>query len=256
MFLLKLQEGDFCSMKRLLNAIKWDVRFQKNYGLYMAGTVLTLVWVGVLSLFNEEGIKLAVQVVLLADVSTMGLLFIGAILFFERGQGSISAVITTPLKTKEYVLSKVISLTVFITVFSVLLVVLTSFIKGIKFNGFYLMLAVLIIAVEYILMGFYLSTFFKNFTDFLLPMGLVFAFMNLPIFTMFNIQSLEKFTYLFYVIPSTGLVKLLQGLYAAQSGLVVLYAIVYNSLLIYVLFKLCIKNFNTKVIGREGDIDA
>lgn len=256
MFLLKLLEGDSCNMKRLLNAIRWDVRFQKNYGLYMAGTVLTLVWIGVLSLFNGEAMKLAVLVVLISDVSTMGLLFIGAILFFERGQGSIRAVITTPLKTKEYILAKVISLTFFITVFSVMLVVIISLIKGIQFSGFYLIVSVIVIAAEYVLIGFYLSTFFRNFTDFLLPMGLVFGVMNLPIFTMFNIPALESFRYLFYVIPSTGLVKLLQGLYEPQSLTIILYAILYNSFIIHLLFKLCVRNFNTKIIGREVDLDA
>jgi fluoroquinolone transport system permease protein len=226
-----------------------------KYGLYTAGAVLTLVWVGILSLFSGEAIRLAVPIVLLSDISTMGLLFIGSIIFFERGQGSIAAVITTPLKTKEYIVSKIVSLTLFITMYSLLLTLLTSWFKGQTLNMLMLFIASVLIAVEYTLIGFYLSTFFKKFTDFLLPMGLVFAIMNLPIFTMFNIPALEAFDKLFYIIPSTGFVKLLLGLYTPLSGLDVMYALLYNGIVIVVLFKLCIKNFNTKIIGRSADLD-
>ena len=121
-------------MMRLISAIKWDIFFQMKYGLYTAGAVLTLVWVGILSLFSGEAIRLAVPIVLLSDISTMGLLFIGSIIFFERGQGSIAAVITTPLKTKEYIVSKIVSLTLFITMYSLLLTLLTSWFKGQTLN--------------------------------------------------------------------------------------------------------------------------
>jgi len=243
-------------MRRLLNSIKWDVRFQVKYGLYLAGTILTLVWIGVLYLFNGDGVKLAIPVVMLSDVSTMGLLFVGAILFFERGQGSIRAVITTPLKTGEYIISKVVSLTLFISLFSMILTLAISMIKGLTINWIFLILSVVLIAAEYVLIGFYLSTFFKNFTDFLLPMGLLFGVLNIPIFSMFNIPAIESTKTLLYILPSTGLIKLLQGIYSNQSMMDVLYAIVYNLIIIFVLYRLCLKNFNTKIIGRAGDLDG
>lgn len=243
-------------MRIFTNVLKWDIIFQMKYGLYIAGFVLSLVWIGILSLFSGEALMIAVPIVLLSDVSTMGLLFIGAILFFERGQGSINALITTPLKTSVYVLSKLISLTIFISIFSCLVVFATSLIKGMSVNIIFLLLSVVLISMEYVLLGFWLSTFFKNFTDFILPMGLVFAVFNLPLLTLFNIDSLEFLNYVFYIIPSTGFVKLLQGLYFEQSIFDVLYALIYNTLFIVVLYKMCIKTFNTKIIGRSGDIDA
>lgn len=242
-------------MSRLLNTIKWDIKFQAKYGLYLAGMVLTAVWVGVLSLFSGEALFVAVPLVLISDVSTMGLLFIGSILFFEKGQGSINAVITTPLKTSEYILSKVISLTLFVFLFTFVLVGAISIIKGITSNFSILSLAVLLIAVEYILGGFYLTMFFKTFTDFLLPMGLVFGFFSLPLLAMFNLEALEQVKNLFYLIPTHGLIMLLQGMFETPSWATIIYAVVYNGLVIYVLYRLCVKGFNTKWVGRFGDID-
>jgi len=243
-------------MRILKNVLKWDIIFQIKYGLYLAGFVLSLVWIGVLSLFSGEALMIAIPIVLLSDVSTMGLLFIGAILFFERGQGSIHAVITSPLKTSVYILSKLISLTIFITIFTCFVVFAIALIKGMSVNVVFLLLSVVLISMEYVLLGFWLSTFFKNFTDFILPMGLVFAVFNLPLFTLFNIESLEAIKYAFYIIPTTGFVKLLQGLYSPQSIFDILYALIYNTLFIALLYKMCIKTFNTKIIGRSGDIDA
>ncbi|MGB3366880.1 MAG: ABC transporter permease [Acidaminobacteraceae bacterium] len=164
--------------------------------------------------------------------------------------------ITSPLKTSIYVLSKLISLTIFITIFSFFVVFAIAIIKGMSLNIIFLFLSVVLISMEYVLLGFWLSTFFKNFTDFILPMGLVFVIFNLPLFTLFNIESLDVLKYAFYIIPSTGFVKLLQGLYSPQSIFDILYAIIYNTLFIVVLYKMCIKTFNTKIIGRSGDIDA
>jgi len=243
-------------MKRLLNIMKWDMIFQMNYKLYPVGVVITVVWIAILAILPGEIMEYALPIILLADLSTMGLMFIGAILFFEKGQGSIHAVIVTPMKTSDYLLSKVITLCAYIVLISTIVVVATAFIKGLTVNYLFVILATVLTSVAYTFGGFLLSSRYKKFTDFFLPMALVFGFFNIPLIWMFDVESVEAFRALIYVIPSHGLIILLQSMFEPQPWYDIAYAVVYNSFVIFVLYKLCIKSFNKKVIGRSSDIDG
>lgn len=243
-------------MNKLLSTIIWDIKFQINNKLYAVGIVLTIMWIGVISLFPAEYMKYVIPIAMLSDLATMGLLFMGAIVYFERGQGSVYAIVTTPLKTTEYILSKVISLCLYVLIVSTVVIVSVTVIKGLSVNYMFMLLALLVTAVPYILAGFLLSSFFKTFTDFLFPMGLFFAFFNVPLLWMFDIKVIQSIGHLIYIIPSHGLVILLQSMFIPKPWYDIVYAVVYNGIATYALYKLCIKNFNKRIIGRSRDIDV
>ena len=243
-------------MNKLLSTIKWDMRFQLNNGLYLAGVVLSGVYIVIISLFPAESMQYVLPIVLLSDLSTMGMMFIAAILFFERGQGSIHAVVVTPLTTKQYLQSKVISLTIYVVAVSSTVVIVVSLLKHMPLNYLLMLLAITTIAVAYILGGFVLSTYYKNFTDFIFPLGLIFALSNLPLLWLFEIEALAPLKGLIYLIPSQGMVILLQAIFTAKPWYDLLYAIGYNSLVILLLYRAAIIKFNRKIIGRSSDIDG
>jgi fluoroquinolone transport system permease protein len=194
-----------------------------------------------------------IPIVVLSDVGTMGMLFIGAIVFFEKGQGSIKALIVTPVKPKEYIQAKVISLLCFVMLATFFVIIGPTLIKGVSINIVFYPIAVILIATPYILLGFILSAYFKSFTDFIFPMGLVFMVLNLPLLFLFDIKALEPFRGLIYILPSHGMVLLLKAMFEPQKALDLTYAILYNMIIIRWLYLKSIKIFNQKVIGRQGD---
>ena len=56
----------------------------------------------------------------------IGLMFISGVLFFEKRQGVIDALVVTPVRTADWLASKVLSLTVLATVVAVVLALLTT----------------------------------------------------------------------------------------------------------------------------------
>lgn len=256
MYSLKLPEGDLVDMNKFLSTIKWDVRFQISNKLYAVGFVLTVMWIGVIILFPAEYMQYVIPIVLLSDLATMGLLFMGAIVYFERGQGFIYSIVTTPLKTSEYLISKVISLSLYVLLVTTAVVASVSFIKNLNANYMYMLLSVLVASAFYTLLGFLLSSFFKTFTDFLFPMGVLFTFFNMPLLWMFDIASLQGFRHIIYIMPSYGLVILLQSILTPKPWYDIVYAVIYNTIAIHALYRLCIKHFNRRIIGRSRDIDA
>ncbi|MBP2028927.1 fluoroquinolone transport system permease protein [Acetoanaerobium pronyense] len=240
-------------MYKLLNLVKWDIKFQLNNGLYVAGAILSLVWLFVLILFPSAAMAYVIPIVILSDVGTMGMLFIGAIVFFEKGQGSIKALVVTPMKPKTYIQAKVISLLCFVMLATFFVILGPTLIKGVPINLIIYPVAVTIIATSYILLGFILSAYFKSFTDFIFPMCLVFMVLNLPLLFLFDISDLEPFRRFVYLLPSHGMVILLKGMFEPQTALDLTYAVIYNLIIIKLLYLKSIKVFNQKVIGRQGD---
>jgi len=96
---------------RLLNALRADIRFQFKQGFYLVYLLLTLVYMVVLARLPREWESVAVPLTVFSDPSMVGFFFIGAIVMLEKVQGVLQYVTVTPLRSIEYLLAKVISLT-------------------------------------------------------------------------------------------------------------------------------------------------
>lgn len=229
---------------------------QYKYGLIAAGIIMSTLWITVLMLFSPKMLPSVIPMVLLGDLATMGYMFIAAIIYFERGQGSINAVISTPVKTKEYIQSKIISFFIYILCVSLLVVYIVSFTKGLEVKFIFVLLSISITSVFYMLLGLVLATKYKNFTDFLFPTGIVFLLLFVPILALLNLKQIKFLDRFYYLWPTHGMILLMKGIYGSISIFNLIYAVGINLIFIWVLYKKCLKEFNRKIIGRRGDIDG
>ncbi len=243
-------------MQKLTKLIKWDLLTQYKYGLFVAGIILSLVWISILLFAPQQAIPDIMPIVLLGDLATMGYLFIAAMVFFEKGQGSIHAVITTPITTKQYIQSKIISLLIFILGVSLIVVYTVTIVKGLTANLLFVLLSIIITAVFYMLLGLFISTKYKDFTDFLFPTGLWLMISFIPLLGLMDLPQLSFLKNIYYLFPTHGMVLLMKGIYSPISMYDTLYAIAINVVFIYLLAKLCLTGFNRQVIGRRSDIDG
>jgi fluoroquinolone transport system permease protein len=95
---------------RLLHAVWADVRFQLKHGFYLIYVILTIMYLIILSFLTEDILSVALPLVVFSDPSVLGLFFIGGIILLEKGQGVLMVLVVSPLRTMEYIMSKVISL--------------------------------------------------------------------------------------------------------------------------------------------------
>ena len=96
---------------RLLYTIKNDMRYQAKYGFYFIYTILTIVYILILRPITDLTIKgWAGSLIVLSDPAVLGYFFIGGIWLLEKDEDLHNYIRITPLKTTEYVLSKIISL--------------------------------------------------------------------------------------------------------------------------------------------------
>lgn len=94
-----------------LAALVWgDIRFQYKYGFYLIYLIFSVLYIGLLFVFPETWRPKAAVLLIFSDPAAMGLYFMGAIVLFEKSERVLDSIAVSPVKTKEYVLSKLISL--------------------------------------------------------------------------------------------------------------------------------------------------
>lgn len=87
-----------------------DIRFQWKYGIYFIYSVFTVLYISLLYILPREWREKAAILMIFSDPAAMGLYFMGAIVLFEKSERVLNSIAISPVKTREYVFSKLISI--------------------------------------------------------------------------------------------------------------------------------------------------
>jgi fluoroquinolone transport system permease protein len=231
---------------RLLPALRLDVLAQKRYGFYYAAVFVTLVWVALLYPLPDAILDLAVPLVIFADLAVIGYYFVAGIVLFEKGEDTLSALVTTPLRFREYLASKLATLTGLAVMISLVVALAGS---GFDFDPILLLAGVILISLVSLLVGFITVAPFASISDYLIPSSLVITVLGLPIFHFLGFLTSP----LFYLLPTQGPMLLLGG--AFDPGLdawQVAYAVFYPLLWVFGLCLVARRAFDRYVVERRG----
>lgn len=104
--------------------LAWDLRLQWRYGFHAVYAVLTVAFVLGLRAVGPE-LRTDVTVLLVVtDPTVLGFYFVASLVLFEKGEGVLDALVTSPLGDRGYLLSKVGSLSLLAVVAATLVAVL------------------------------------------------------------------------------------------------------------------------------------
>jgi len=162
----------------LFQLLRWDFTMQVRHGFWVAALFVLLPWVAVLLSVSQEHASFLLPALIFLDISVAGTLFMAGVYFFEKREGSLRALVVTPVRTWQWLTSKLVSLTVMGTVMCLVLVVVK---KGIHAPWGYVLVAILCINVLFILFGFILAAPNDRFTNFFLYFALFFGVMEVPL---------------------------------------------------------------------------
>jgi len=96
---------------RLTAALTYDIRLQFRHYFYYAYLIVSIIYVIILRAVPLDFRQTAAVLVIFTDPSTLGFFFLGGIILLERGQKTLEGLFVTPLRVFEYMLSKILSLT-------------------------------------------------------------------------------------------------------------------------------------------------
>lgn len=229
---------------RLLNAVVADMKFQYKHGFYLVYIVVTIMYLIALSLLPANIFNIALPLVVFSDPTALGLFFIGGIILLEKGQGVLMLLVVTPLQTKEYIMTKVISL----AIVSVLVAFAISFFSNYNHVNWTLLLITTVLSSSiFTLLGILINASCHTVNQYLLrtvPYTILFI---LPCFALIGFP----YAALFNIVPSVAALRLMLGVYHGIGLLEIVALCIYLIGVNYWLFKYAVYVFEKKTIYNE-----
>ena len=90
---------------KLKGLILGDIRQQYKYGFYALYTLFTLVYITVLRILPMPWKELCTTTLIFSDPVLIGLMFMGAIILFEKSEKVMQALAVSPISIHAYILS-------------------------------------------------------------------------------------------------------------------------------------------------------
>jgi len=229
---------------RIINSILYDLKFQLRHGFYYAYLFVTVLYIFFLNFLPDTLSKPATILVIFTDPSVLGAFFIGAIFLLEKSQNTLEGLFVTPLRIEDYILSKIISLTV-IAILSSLLIAFFSLNSSI--NLFILLIGVILTSFFYTCLGLIIALYSKNTNQYFLKSMITVIFI-LPIIEYLNISHF----FLLKLLPGKGSLLLIDGSINGITSKDFIYAVLLLALWCLSAYYLSIKLFYKKVILKIG----
>ena len=111
---------------RLGRLVCGDIHFQWKYGFYFIYFILTVLYVCGIAALPEHWKTDIASIMIYSDPAAMGLFFMGAIVLLEKSQKVLNAMVVSPVKISEYILSKTVALIAISTVIALILGVVSG----------------------------------------------------------------------------------------------------------------------------------
>ncbi len=232
-------------MTRLISTIRWDMRLQWRNGFYYAAIAIVVMYLLIFSQIPKDNLTGLLPLMLMGNMIVGTFYFMGGLVLLERGEGSLEARVTTPLRPIEYIISKVATLTGLALLESGLIIIISY---GLDVNWLALLAGVVEIAVFFCLVGFIIVVRYDSINEYLLPSILYTMLICLPMVS--YLVGWEH--WLLYLHPMQATLMLLKGAWHPLLWWQTVYALIYPGLWIVWLTHLSLRAFHRFVITKQG----
>lgn len=241
-------------MPNFMILVLGELKRMIEYNIAAASIVVALIWIGVLYLTEIKDISLIFPLLLFIDTTSMAILMVGVTIFFEKQEGSLRAIMVSPINKTDYLFAKIV-VTIFASIITlVLLYSYAALFKSISLNFFSLLGSVILIALFHSLIGFILSYYSKDFTTLLMNMFVYLLVFMLPtLFEHLKLVQNDLIGKLLYIAPTKAALTLLYASTGTTGGEDLIYALIYLVIGSIILFVFTFKQFDS-FAAREGGI--
>lgn len=232
-------------MKRLLKSTYGDMFMQMKYGFYLVYGIISVIYIVMLNQFSYDIKTFMLSIIIFSDPALLGFYFIGGLVLLEKGENTLEYLIVTPLRSKEYLFSKIISLTILSLIASIVISLLTY---GIKFNILLLLIGVSLTSILFILIGFIVVAKYPTINKYFLSSIVYITILCIPI-----IDYLELYkNKILYIFPTQASLLLIKGSFLGLESWKVAYSISYLIISIFVTYRWALHSFNKFIVRKEG----
>ncbi len=229
---------------RLWNAIKADMLFQFKQGFYFVYVFVAVMYLVMLSFLPEKIFLIATPLIVFSDPSVLGLFFIGGIILLEKGQGVLTVLVVSPLRTSEYIIAKVLSL----GFISVLAATAITFFSGYQqVNWFVMVASAMLTSAVFTFSGIMINAGCSTVNQYLLKTIPWMLLLTLPCIALVGFPG----SWVFTAVPSVAALRLMLGAYWGIGWVEALLLIVYLAGVNFLLLKWAVRIFENKIVFQE-----
>jgi fluoroquinolone transport system permease protein len=236
-------------MNRLLATLKCDVRLQFRNGFYYAATfVAVFMAVALRQLMRwlpEANLGWLLPGLVLSNMLINTFYFIGGLVLLEKGEGTLEAQVVTPLRSREYLASKVITLAGLAFVENLIIVGVGY---GLRFTLGPFALGVALITALFGLYGFLVVARYDSINEYLFPSFWYTLVLLLPLLDYFGVWR----GWLFYLHPVQAPLLILHAAFQPIEVWQWVYGLLYGGLWLGVMVVLSERAFQHFVIAKAG----
>ena len=202
-------------------SLKWDFLLQVRYNIFAIALIVSGFYIGCWQIVGDVLPDTVLVLLLFSDPAMLGFVFVGVLVMTEKDNNTLQALIVSARSAHDYILSKVLTLTVTAMVCSLLIALV---VKGFSINYGYLCLGVGLSSVLFILLGFIAATRVRSFNEYVFVLPFFMLPLCLPFLNYFGLTDLT----IFYLIPTQAALLLLDAAFeGAIAGWALGYAILY-----------------------------
>ena len=225
--------------------MRWDITLQWKQGFYFVCVFAALAWIVFLSQFSKESLQYLLPPFLLLSLNITTYFFVAGLVLFEKGEGVLEGLVVTPLKIKEYLISKTATLT-FLALLENLLIVILVYGFGIAVLP--LITGIVFMSVIYVLIGFVVVARYDSISEYLLPSSFFIGVLQLPWIGYFELWN----PHLFYVFPTQGPLLLLKWGFEPIEPWQIVYAVASSAVSTVIFYVLAQRSFRAFIVKTRG----
>jgi fluoroquinolone transport system permease protein len=232
-------------MSRLWSTIRWDMQLEWRQGLFHAALLVALVWIILFSQVNALIARYLLPAMLYIDLSIFGFFFMAGLLYLEKGEGVLAALVVSPLRSWQYLAAKLATLSALGLLVSLVVVAVVRrdpvhwpvLIGGLTLNSLLFILASFVLAVRY-----------DAINEFLIPAVWLLGAAHIPLLDSFGIWS----GWPLYLLPFQASLLLVRGAFEPLAGWQWAYALAYVGVCIVLGFLWALRVFEQFVVRGKG----
>lgn len=232
-------------MKRLARTLLLDIQLQFRNGFYYASIFVAAVAGSLLRQVPSERLASLMGVILFSNLAVNTFYFVSGLVLLEKDEATLSALAVSPLRAREYLASKLITLSGLSLLENGLILIIgyTQRVAVLPFAA-----GLVIASLIYTLCGLLVIVRYRSINEFLMPSVVYTGMLSLPAFPLL----LHYDGWPAYLHPMQAPLLLLQASFTPLPAWNLPYGLLYGLLWIGVLFWLCQRAFRTFVTGDAG----
>jgi len=238
-------------MSNLKNMLKWEFTLLSRYKIIHISILSVILYFLTTQAIPDMNKPIFHTMLLFFDPAIIGIMFVGALVLFEKSENVLQALIITPMKVDDYILSKITSLTILSIISAAIFVSLLNIFSYIDFNIIFLVLGIILTSILLILLGFIIVSRVNSINEYLLAMIIAFLVLLFP--PMLHLSGIYE-NIIFYLWPTQASFILFTGVFNASSLELweIVYGSVYQVIWIGLLYFLAKKAFYKHIVLKGG----